>query len=277
MHYVSEAWRQYQRHRFMRQDAGRFRKPDPARYVSGSKQFYDVLYGRKYRADQLRHPAGSSEGGGRFAPEGGGSSGGGSPPKVRLAFAGPAAAGARATVQLGLMLYTYMSAQNGPDKQAIVTFRARKFEAENGILDLESAQNFSRDEVEQVCPRLDEVQRRADLAAEVVTGLGRQLTPKQYGTAVHSNLNQQIKKLHDPNFVAEKSFIKERDEAQYGEKGSIRVDVLESVGNGTVCVYDIKTGKTPLDRERMSEIASHVFVRYPATRRIVVSEIRPQK
>jgi hypothetical protein len=90
-------------------------------------------------------------------------------------------------------------------------------------------------------------------------------------------LNQQIKNIRDPNFVAEESFVKERREATYGEKGSIRVDVFENVGSGTVCVYDIKTGKTPLDRERMSEIASNIFARYPTTRRIIVSEIRPNK
>jgi hypothetical protein len=175
------------------------------------------------------------------------------------------------------MLYTYMSAQNGPDKQAIVTFRARKFEAENGILDLENTQNLDRDEVAQVCPRLEEVQQRTDRAAAEVNTLGGTLSPQQYGTAVHTHLKKQISRLQDSNFVAEESFIKEKNEIRYGEKGSIRVDVLENVGDGTVCVYDIKTGKTTLDRERMNEIASNVFSRYKTTRRIIVSEIRPAK
>jgi hypothetical protein len=277
MHYVCEAWRDYQRQRFMRQDAGRFRRSDPDRYVSGSKQFYDVLYGRKYRADQLRHPAGSSEGGGRFAPEGGSSSGGKNPPQVRLAFAGPAAAGARATVQLGLMLYTYMSAQNGPDKQAIVTFRARKFEAENGILDLENTQNLDRDEVGNVCPRLDEVQQRTDRAVVSVKATGRALSPQQYGTAVHINLKDQITQLNDPDFLAERSLLKADQEAGYGARGSIRVDVLEHVGNETVCVYDIKTGQSKLDGPRMREIATNIYKNFPKTQKIIISEIRPTR
>ncbi len=202
----------------MRPDAGRYRGPDSIPYVSGSRQFYDVLYSRKY-AGQPREPSGTPEGG-RFASEGGAGA-----PKVRLAFAGPAAAGARATAQLGLMLYTYMSTQNGPDKQAIVTFRARKFEAESGKLDFENAQNLDRDEVGRVCPRLEEVQQRTDTAAVSEKAVGS-WSPQQYGTAVHANLNQQIKNLRDPNFVSEKSFVKEHREARYGEKDSIRVDVF---------------------------------------------------
>ena len=74
MQYVSEAWREYQRHRFMRQDGQRFRRPDPAKYVSGSKLFYDVFYGRKYSPDQPRVPRGDT-GGGQWTSGGGGAAG----------------------------------------------------------------------------------------------------------------------------------------------------------------------------------------------------------
>ena len=62
---------------------------------------------------------------------------------------------------------------------------------------------------------------------------------------------------------------------RYGEKGSIRVDVLENRGNGTVCVYDIKTGQSGLSPARMAEIAGTVFRTYAGTKRIIVTEIRP--
>lgn len=275
MSYVSETWRDYQRQRFMRPDAKRYRKPKAASYVFGSKQFYDVLYGRKYRADQLRHPAGSSEGGGRFAPEGGASSGGSGAPKVRLAFAGPAAAAARATVQLGLMLYTYMSAQNGPGKRAVVEFKAREFSAENGQLDLSNVRLLDREETERVCPRLPEVQERLDRAVETVKGSGVRLTPQQFGTAVHTDLKKQIDALFDPNLVAERSLIKTREEVGYGAKGSIRVDALERVDRPTACVHDIKTGDSGMSLPRMREMAESVAVNFREVTRIVVTEVRP--
>jgi hypothetical protein len=79
--------------------------------------------------------------------------------------------------------------------------------------------------------------------------------------------------MHDPDFRAEVSAIKSR-EVTYGRSGSVRVDVLERVGNGTVCVYDIKTGDRGLSARRMVEIADNVHSRYLGTRRIIVIETR---
>ena len=64
---------------------------------------------------------------------------------------------------------------------------------------------------------------------------------------------------------------------RYGEFRSIRVDVLENVGNGTVCVYDIKTGDRGLSISRMDEIALNVNRLYPGTQRVIVIETRPTR
>lgn len=69
------------------------------------------------------------------------------------------------------------------------------------------------------------------------------------------------------------SFLKS-EEAAYGSRNSVRVDVLENVGDGTVCVYDIKTGTKGLSPGRMVEIATGVRSYYPGTRRIMVIETR---
>lgn len=66
----------------------------------------------------------------------------------------------------------------------------------------------------------------------------------------------------DPDFVAEKSFWKDR-EVRYGEPDSIRVDVLENTKKGPVCVYDIKTGQSGLSLPRMAEIARNVKKHFP--------------
>jgi hypothetical protein len=69
--------------------------------------------------------------------------------------------------------------------------------------------------------------------------------------------------------------VKNKEE-NYGKKDSIRIDVLERVDTTTVCVYDIKTGRTGLSVPRMTEIASNVFKAFSGTQRIIVSEIRPK-
>ena len=111
------------------------------------------------------------------------------------------------------------------------------------------------------------------------------MSPSQFGTRVHSRLKQLIDSLHDPNFRAEVSYLgegslvsgrRERD-ARYGAKDSIRVDVLERLGNGVVCVYDIKTGDRALEGPRMTTIARKVLTRFPDTRRIIVTEVRPNR
>jgi len=121
------------------------------------------------------------------------------------------------------------------------------------------------------------VQERVDYAADVVTREGNTWwSATQHGTAVHENLKAQIKGLDDPNFVAETSYLKSVD-AGYGTRGSVRIEVLENVGNGIVCVYDIKTGRAGLSAARSAEIASEVHSRFELTQRIIVIETRPRK
>jgi hypothetical protein len=104
------------------------------------------------------------------------------------------------------------------------------------------------------------------------------MSPQQYGTAVHTNLKRQIDSLKDPNFRAEVSRLKsETEEVRHGRRGSIRVDVLENAGGGTVCVYDIKTGTSGLSPARMAEIVGNTFKHFQNTNRIIISEIRPKR
>jgi hypothetical protein len=48
--------------------------------------------------------------------------------------------------------------------------------------------------------------------------------------------------------------------ARYARRNTVRVDVLENVKDGTVCVYDIKTGERTLLPVRMEEIARSVYL-----------------
>ena len=225
-------------------------------------------YGRKYDPNQPRVPAGEA-GGGQWMREGD------NPSSVQPIFHDPRRLAVRKAIEAGLAFYTWLSARNGRDSQAIITFNASEFKPDGrGELDLSDVKLLDRDKVDAACPRLGEVQNRTDVAAGAIRRSGRHLPPAEFGTAVHSNLKKQIEALDDPDFRAEVSYVKNKEE-NYGRKDSIRIDVLENVGDGTVCVYDIKTGRKGLSVARTTEIALNVFKAYPGTQRFIVSEIRP--
>jgi len=114
------------------------------------------------------------------------------------------------------------------------------------------------------------------------------MTPSEFGTEVHWQIAQKINgpgRTPDdpinPDFRAEYSLSKAgaanaaAPEAKYGQRGTIRVDVLENLNNGTVCVYDIKTGRAGLPFYRAKEIAQTVFRRFGKVSQIIVVEVRP--
>jgi hypothetical protein len=179
-----------------------------------------------------------------------------------------------------LTVFAAVSALNRPGQQAIVEFRARGFEpdaASRGVLDEGNVAILNRSEVEQACPRFGEVQSLTDRATNEVRSGGGIMSATQFGTKVHARLKYLVESRHDPNFVAEVSYSGADKNAVYGAKNTIRVDVLERLGNGVVCVYDIKTGARGLEGPRMTTIARKVLKRFPDTRRIIVTEVRPSR
>ena len=157
-----------------------------------------------------------------------------------------------------------------------------------GILD--------RDDVKKACPEIDTVQSLTDTASRTVREHEPNLEPAAHGTAVHWEVKNAIenatkeakkKKSHEPYpLVAEISYRKTieetgepppREPPHYGEKGTIRVDVLEKRDDGTVCVYDIKTLRQRLYQPRMHEIAAAVTKHFGPGHRIIVIEIRPMQ
>lgn len=142
---------------------------------------------------------------------------------------------------------------------------------------------LTREEVDDACPRHSEVQSITDQAAELIHR-GAYRNAADYGTAVHKWIEETIngpttvpRSPHsDPNFRAELSLLKSEDE-RYGVAGTRRIDVYENPQNGTVCIYDIKTGRSGLTPARMLELASTVQYYYPGTQRIIVTEVRPRR
>jgi len=203
-------------------------------------------------------------------------------PLLHPAYVGPTAP----IVEAALALFTFMSSQNDSTGAAVFAFRANEFRPDD--VDTFSAVwvgRLTRDEVNNACPRHEEVQGLTNEAADTARRERNYWTASGFGTAVHRYIEQRIRALLDPNFRSEISLIKIEEETgvalptregRYGEKDTIRIDVLENPGSGTVCVYDIKTGRRGLGLARSAEIAGTVYTRYPTTQRIIVIETRPR-
>jgi hypothetical protein len=166
-----------------------------------------------------------------------------------------------AALAAGLALFEAWSSRNDRHRQAIATFRAREFVAdENGLIILDDVQSPDRETVLKLCKNLEKVEQFLD---EVL----KQNPPKsgetnqQYGTRIHKELEHKIKKDREngSGMDAEVSFAVDKPDAPYGTRGSIRVDVIEYLKAGNVCVYDFKTGNAILRPGRMQEIAEMIF------------------
>lgn len=229
------------------------------------------LLARKYRPDQPRVPAGNPDGGQwTYDPDTTGSISRLLPAVRRLLR--PGADPTRPALGAALTRYAIGSSGNGPGRQTVAEFNARAFargEAGAGL----DVRTMRREEVAYVCPRLDKVAAHAERAVAEVAAERPGLRPAVFGTAVHTRMKHQIDALGDPNFLAEKSFLKS-EEARYGDRGSIRIDVFERVRDDTVCVYDLKTGTRGLNGARLAEISDHVLAKFPSVSRLIVTEVR---
>ena len=205
-------------------------------------------------------------------------------PLVQPAFL-PAIPPAIATFELALVLLAWLSTRNGRNSTAVFSSRLRQYEPDsNKELKATWVGSLTDSELKKVCDKFDNVQDNTNEAADA-TDRAMYETAAAYGTEVHAKLEQKIKVQKNPNFRAEVSLLKtlaETGEApeleiSRGRKGSVRVDVLENTKNGTVCVYDIKTGKSGLYPGRSAEIARTVRLRYPNAQRILMIEVRPRQ
>ena len=210
-------------------------------------------------------------------------------------------------LERALSLYAALSAFNSRDKQAIIEFRAREYQrSEPGSLQLVEARLLSRSEVKDMCEKSPDVQALTDKGA--IERDDPSLTASDYGTAVHKYVAQKVNRPLDPEsigppldprFRAEKSTLKiaaavtaetmarlsRGEDPRHAALDTVRIDVYEDRGNGTVCIYDIKTGHSVLGPGRMSELAHSILtperideikkkIRVPVIR-IIVTEVRP--
>jgi len=221
-----------------------------------------------YDSNQSRVPRGLSDGGQWTDDDQDG--------PIKPAFAWPAAPFLTAkTIEAGLALYTWLSARNSYDQQAIIAIKAREYRrSETDSLKVEFVGFLNQDEVDKICQRFGTTQKMTNAAAAKVNADEPNLPPDIYGTRVHSELNKMIKAQPDPNFKSEVSI---RKSVEDGVAGSIRIDVFDKHDErDLICVYDIKTGQRGLSKARFDEIKRKVTEAYGKNTRFIISEVRPQ-
>lgn len=184
----------------------------------------------------------------------------------------------------GAALFGWQSQNNGVDGQTIMGFNTRDYKPEtntSGEVEFSYCGRVSNEQAELACRRLPDVQEMADRAAKAAGSPDLYPSRAIYGSVVHGNFNRYMKDRNDPYFKAEQSFIKEKDEGaresavRYGYPGSVRVDAYEYRQDGTLCVYDLKTGKAGLSDRRAEILANAARMGFGPVRRILVIEVRP--
>ncbi|QEL24708.1 hypothetical protein FQV39_20550 [Bosea sp. F3-2] len=187
----------------------------------------------------------------------------------------------------GAVLFNWQSPLNGSDgQQAVMGFNSRDYrpgDSTSGRLDLSYSGRLSNEEVELACRRWPEVRELVDRAANAAGSPDLYPSRTVYGTDVHSRFRDYVRDLNDPYFKAERSFLKERiegvdpEDVPYGYPRSIRVDAYEYRQDGTLCVYDLKTGRAGLSDRRADILANAARLGFNPIRRIVVLEVRPRR
>lgn len=83
-----------------------------------------------------------------------------------------------------------------------------------------------------------------------------EMSPQQYGTAVHVEFGIQVSKLGLPGVGdIERSFSLDDNDPRYGLLGTIRTDVvLRNMQGDIVAIYDVKTGDKRVTPARANEL-----------------------
>jgi hypothetical protein len=184
-----------------------------------------------------------------------------------------------------LTLFSLLSDLNDDEQQTIISFRSREFrhDGPGRSFDFEGLQTLTREEAKDICGNhFEEVQNLTDKAYEEIKK-NKSLSPQQLGTGVHTRVEEAIKALKNSektkkqyeNLEAELSFAKGDGKSRRGAKDTVRLDVFNRVNDETICIDDIKTGRSDLSYSRMRELAASVSRKDPKIRRIIVTEVRP--
>jgi hypothetical protein len=111
--------------------------------------------------------------------------------------------------------------------------------------------NLSQEEVETACPAYPKVQAVTSSSDLKVRAQNPDATPQEIGNMVHEEVAAAFK--GQPGFAVKAGFLAgEKLESGLRVAGSSFLDVLHDVGNGTICIFDIKTGISGLGSRQIN-------------------------
>ena len=192
----------------------------------------------------------------------------------------------RAVSAAGTILFGWLSPSDDIDGQrTVMGFVPRDYQpGKSGQMDLAFVGNLTAEEAKKACGMLGTVQKLTNEAAEAVGEPGNFSSMATYGTDVHVRFKKFVNDLHNENFRAERSFLKEaaeptsKDETAAGYSRSVRVDAYEyKPEDRTLCVYDLKTGRRGLSVRRSDILATAAYLGMSKVDRVIMIEIRPRK
>ena len=127
--------------------------------------------------------------------------------------------------------------------------------------------------VDPACPRYSDVNQVAVEADVRVRAAFPGLSARDLGTLIHQEVAKDIRPWPEigVGMWSEEGFLMGvRQTAAVLPIGASRIDVLEDAGKSTVCIYDIKTGDSPMRPEQMLRYWQEAIAFRPGTTRVFV-------
>lgn len=196
---------------------------------------------------------------------------------VQPAFLPAVPAAGAATVELGLMLFTYLSArQDGYG--TVLGMTAQEYKPGEAAFSVDWVGKLDQQSLDAACPRNGEVQAITDEVTLRQRAMGNYRTATELGSRIHLEIARTVERMDDPYFKPEVRVAPDRPGARTNEKGTVILDLLEHMPiKRTTCVYDYKTGAQSLTVSRATELGMAARREFPNTDRVIIIQVRSLK
>ncbi len=133
---------------------------------------------------------------------------------------------------------------------------------------------LSQEETDAACPAYPKVQAVTSLSDTNVRAQNPDASPQQIGNLVHQEVAAAFK--GQPGFDVNAGFLA-GNLLPNGLRvaGSSFLDVLHDVGNGTICIFDVKTGMSGLGSKQINQYWNEAKRAFGYAQRIYILEVRP--
>jgi hypothetical protein len=193
------------------------------------------------------------------------------------------------TIEAAAILYAWYLSQDGPNQKAVIAFKAHKYEVVGkGTPEAQAVWvgQLTQQEVKDACERYRIAQRITNKATTEVRADGGYRDEAIWNEGASKNRARGQERgrsqLQGRGIAREDARRgpactegRSGQKAEAGSHHSIRLDLLDHNGQGTVCVYDVKTGKRRMYKPRFHEIAASVFHHFKNATSFIVVEMRP--